>query len=85
MLIMCNDCAEVNEVDEYEVGLTMCPCGSTNIEVLDADDVNVGDDLDQDDQVEVDDELEVDDQVDQDNGVVHPGQCHSTTRTMTTK
>ena len=58
MLVMCNDCAEVNEVDEYEVGLTMCPCGSTNIEVLDADDVNVGDDLDQDDQ---DDELDAGD------------------------
>ena len=50
MLIMCNDCAEVNEVDEYEVGLTMCPCGSTNLEVVDADDVDVGDDLDEGDQ-----------------------------------
>jgi len=69
MLIMCNDCAEVNEVDEYEVGLTMCPCGSTNLEVLEADDVDVGDELDQDDELEMGDELEMDGQVEEDDEV----------------
>ena len=69
MLVMCNDCAEVIEVDdeEYQVGLTMCPCGSVNLEVIEADDIDVGDELEMDDQVDKDDELEMGDQVDQDD------------------
>ena len=75
MLLMCNDCSEVIEADdeEYQVGLTMCPCGSVNLEVIEADDIDVGDELDKDDevemdiQVEVDDELEMGDQLDQDD------------------
>jgi len=69
MLLMCNDCSEVIEADdeEYQVGLTMCPCGSINLEVIEADDVDVGDELDQDDEVEMDDQVEMGDQVEQDD------------------
>lgn len=66
MLVMCNDCSEVIEVDydEFEIGLTVCPCGSVNLEVIELDIVHEleGDELElnQDDELELDqsDELE---------------------------
>jgi len=69
MLVMCNDCSEVIEIDydEFEIGLTVCPCGSVNLEVIELDIVDEleGDELelDQSDELELDqsDELEVDD------------------------